>query len=403
MLEGVDPYNNFVETLLQHCHEINPRITWETFSRDLNRKQVGELVDKYQLSDPAGLIVVYGTEPNTSFQFIPRKELGSDVGTDESMRFSFKGEGALSNALTYLSEGKTKAIVYFTQGHGELDINDRGGERQGGGLGLLVDALGKANYEVKPLTFGVDQTTVPDDAAVVVVARPLRKLPDSIVTALRNYLAGSGKKKGKLFVLLGVVPQSDGTMAPTGLESLLGEHGVQAGNERLVRLEDVRDPLEVEALVNPRGTTTLARAYSPEASGILRIQLFAFSDARTINSQPANPAAPSRYTTEDLVFTVPPPEEYIVRMADLNASPEAFAAEVRKSRDKQRQLLSPRPLPVAVTVSEGEGAPPQIPGHPLMGETQPRMVVFGNANWISNAEVGGRDGIGTTGSSSSIV
>jgi hypothetical protein len=390
ILDGNDPYNNFVETMLQTCHEINPKITWETFSRDLNRNQVSDLVNKYSLADPTGLIVVYGTEPNTSFQFIPRKELGSDIGTDENFRFSFKGEAALAGALTYLSEGKTKAVVYFTQGHGELDIAEKGGDRRDASISVLVEALGKSNYEVKPLTFGVDQTTVPDDAAVVVVARPRTKLPDSIVSALRTYAAGDAKKKGKLFVLLGVGAQPDGTMAPTGLEPLLAEYGVQPGNERLIRV-DSRDPLDVEGIVNPAGRSTLARAYSPDR-GVL--QLFSFSDARTVNAQPANPTAPSRYTTEDLVFTLPAPDQYVVRVADLNSPPDVYAAELRKKQniDRLRREVSARPLPLAVTVAEGEGAPPQIPGHDFMRETQPRMIVFGNAGWISNSEVDARNG-----------
>jgi hypothetical protein len=390
ILDGADPYNNFVETMLQTCHEINPKVTWETFSRDLNRKQVGELVDKYSLTDPTGLIVVYGTEPNTSFQFIPRKELGSDIGTDENFRFSFKGEAALAGALTYLSEGKTKAIVYFTQGHGELDLADKGGERREGGMGLLVDALEKSNYEAKPLTFGADTTAVPDDAAMVVVARPRSKLPESVVSALRTYAAGDAKKKGKLFILLGAIPQADGTMAPTGLEPLLAEYGVQPGNERLVRV-DSREPLDVDAIVNPRGRSALARAYTSET---LAIQVFSFSDARTINAQPPNPGAPSRYTNEDLVYALPPPNQYVVRQSDMNVAPDVLAAELRQKKnvDRLRRELSERPLPLAVTVSEGEGAPPQVPGHDFMRESQPRMIVFGTANWVANAEIGGRDG-----------
>ncbi len=42
-------------------------------------------------------------------------------------------------------------------------------------------------------------------------------------------------------------------------------------------------------------------------------------------------------------------------------------------------------MPLAVTVAEGKTQAPPIPGHDFMAkEGQPRLVVFGDASWISN-------------------
>src|SRR5262249_10899528 len=144
---------------------------------------------------------------------------------------------------------------------------------------------------------------------------------------------------------------------------------------------------------NPRGRSALARAYASEG---FAIQVFSMPDARTVNAQPPNQGAPSRYTTEDLVFSLPIPNQYVVRQTDLSVPPDVFAAEFRKDQEKLARALIRGGVPLAVKVSEGEGAPPQIPGHEFMRdqqrESQPRMVVFGSANWTANSEVGGRDG-----------
>jgi hypothetical protein len=388
LLNGVDPFNNFVETLLQHCHEINPRITWETLSRDLNFKQVEELVKKYQLTDPTGLIVEYGTKPNTTFEFIPRKDLGADIGTEDTSRFSFKGESALSNALTYLVAGKTKSIIYFTQGNGELDYNDRTPDRPDKGIGEIVDRLGKSNYDVKPLTFEVANPKVPDDADVVVVARPTAELPAGVVSALRSYAAGNGKKKGNLFILFDVVPTRDGKMARTGLEPLVTEFGVNVGNDRLLAMRS-RNPLEVITIPNPKGSNPIARAFMPEGS--FQAVPFRLTDVRTVTPAPPNPGAPSPYTAEPLLLALP--EQLLVAEPDLNADVEVIASQLRENQDKLFEKIIQRAPSVAVTVSENSGAAPQIPGHEFMKqEGRPRMVVFGDASWASNREVEGRNG-----------
>jgi hypothetical protein len=390
LLTGMDPFNNDVETMLQNCREINSRISWETLSRDLNRKKVGELVDRYQLADPTGLIVVYGTEPNDTFQFIPRRDLGTDMSTEDTVRYAFKGEGALLNALTFLSEGKTKAVVYFTQGHGELDINERGTDRPDVGAAQAMDSLGKVSYEVKPLTFDIESPKVPDDAAVVIIARPRMKFGAKEIDALRAYMNGDGKKKGKLFLLFDVIAQQDGTMLQTGLESFVGGYDVAVGNDRILRADpDVQDPSDVIVFANPRSSNTIARAFTTESG---RMMAFVFNDVRPVRpAAPPEAGAPNPYTAQELFITFPV-NQYLWIEPDLRTSPEVLAAALRKSREQVTKKILRSPVSVAVAVSEGAGAAPQIPGHDFMRESQPRMLVFGDSTWVANRDMEGKDG-----------
>jgi hypothetical protein len=398
ILSSQDGIGNEVDTLFSNLREYTNRITVDTLSPDINFKQVDELVTKYQLTDPRGLLIVYGTDPDTSYEFVPRKELYTDTSTEETRRFAFKGEAAFTKALTYLSEGKTKPIVYFTQGHGELDFNDRAADRPDKGIGVAADLLGQASYETKPLPFEAQDPKVPDDADIVVVARPRLDFSPAAVTALRNFASGGGKKKGKLFILLDVVPTRDGKMGKTGLEPMLAEFGVQVGNDRLVALQnDVsNNPLEFLAVTNPKGDNPIARAFYPKGSG--RPVAFSMVDVRTVSPAPPNPGAPPRYTADSLMSVVrqfaPIPE------SDLNADPTTVIARLRaearkdpKELEKVQRMVLSTETSIAVTVSETKGQAPPIPGHEFMGgESQPRMVVFGDASWVCNSEVSGRDG-----------
>ena len=104
---------------------------------------------KYQLPDSEGVLIVYGTEPNAVTEFIKTNDLFETGGPDRN--FAFKGESALLNALTFLSAGKTKATVYFTQGNGELAFNEQEARRidVDVGIGSLVNELNRTNYSAR--------------------------------------------------------------------------------------------------------------------------------------------------------------------------------------------------------------------------------------------------------------
>ncbi|MBO3457877.1 GldG family protein [Aetokthonos hydrillicola] len=140
-----------------------------------------------------------------------RKQLVQVVS--ESDRLS---EVKLTNRLqqiTSLSQPK----VYFVQGHGEHLLS------QGdGAMSQAVQALGDKNYIASPLNLA-EKSTVPEDAAVVVIAGSRRALFESEVTALQNYLNKGGN------LLLMTDPNSD-----PKLDNLLVSWGVKLDNRLAV-------------------------------------------------------------------------------------------------------------------------------------------------------------------------
>ena len=96
-------------------------------------------------------------------------------------------EQALVTSL-YVATGQEQKTVYFLGGHGERNIDSSSGD----GYGLLRQALEQENYQVRGLVWSrfEEEVTVPDDAALVVVAGPTSDLPELHAQALDLYLLG---------------------------------------------------------------------------------------------------------------------------------------------------------------------------------------------------------------------
>ena len=88
----------------------------------------------------------------------------------------------------YVVTGQEQKTVYFLAGHGERNIGSSSGE----GYALLRQSLEQENYEAKALVWSVASTdvSVPEDAALLVVAGPTSDLPQAHGTALDLFLFG---------------------------------------------------------------------------------------------------------------------------------------------------------------------------------------------------------------------
>ena len=88
----------------------------------------------------------------------------------------------------YVVTGQEQKTVYFLAGHGERNIDSGSGD----GFAFLKQALEQENYQVRPLVWSTATTdvSVPDDAALVVIAAPTSDLPVDHGTALDLFLLG---------------------------------------------------------------------------------------------------------------------------------------------------------------------------------------------------------------------
>ena len=123
----------------------------------------------------------------------------------------------LTNAIEKIQKETVKTI-YLLQGHGEYSLE----KSQQGSLSEAVSSLKSKGYNVNPLNLA-QSPSIPNDADVIIIASPKRKLFEQEVQALVNY----SNQGGNLFLLLD--PNTD-----PGLESLLKDWGIQLDNRLII-------------------------------------------------------------------------------------------------------------------------------------------------------------------------
>jgi hypothetical protein len=381
-----------VEVLLGNCRAAAPAGMFDVdhVSPYLEPKRFKELGTKYKVPDLEGLLLVYKGDKAELNEFVSVEEMTqgtSDFARGERgrERVEFQGEHALFTKLNFLLQGKSKAVVYFTQGNGEPDLAAAFGapKRQGAlRLGTLKSSLEDRNYEVKELRLDAAVTKVPEDASAVVIIRPTNVFPESALRVLREYMepAGGGdKKKGKLVVLLGVDVTPEGTMRQTGLEKFLAEYNVRVNDDRVLTTAVYRtlggilkQPTWPSAQANAQAKNPLAVAFANAG-----LEAF-FPDARTVEGTqpPPNPhggPAPSKYQVESLLVCRTPgtwAETNLRTDADALANDYRTREGAAKLREKLKGELS-----IAATVTEGG---------PEQTEGTPRLVVFGDTAWVDD-------------------
>lgn len=232
-----------MQTMLAEMQKRNPKyFTFEEIAPNPRDPQLRQLVNRFSQfgnRPGGGLIVALGNNPEKNHTFIGADELSGASFDPESrgaQRRQFNGEVRLMQELMFLADDKKKPVLYFTQGHGEPDLNGRRDED----LGALRQRLTNANYEVRPLLPIVDSDkfTIPEDAEVVVIVGPKKSMAD-MLPALRNYMNPTDpkKKKGKLLVFLGPTPadrSKANAMTETGLEPFLREFNVEVTGEQIL-------------------------------------------------------------------------------------------------------------------------------------------------------------------------
>jgi len=384
-----------VENLLENFRSSSDMFDYELISPDRERKRYADLDRKYKLPERYGLLVVYGTGESAPSDFIRRSELQTSGGRMEGEgQRRFVGEEVLIKDIVFLAGNKQKKKIYFTSGAGELSMMPE----QGGGpettIRELRSRLAAANYEVADLSFGPGKANkVPDDADLVVIARPHRPLSSEALAALGKYMEdgvvrGNATVPGRLFVLLDVYVQ-DGRMVSSGLEGLLNHYGVKPGDRHLLMLHNGNfDPNMVVVIAAPvtqgpegqPAPNPIGRRFTTRAG----TEVFRMTDVRMVDaaSQPDRKVKPvpllgtiGRTWLED----------------NLNASPEEVRDRLLleeqdgKHELADRKQLSDDPRPVGVMVTETGSSPGRV-----HGTETPRLVVVGSASWVTDQWVRAR-------------
>lgn len=157
---------------------------------DYRRENFEKLLEQYLYrSDYLSYAVIDpDREPLKARQYepIPYGGLLLQCGERTATVYMPDEQDVTSALLKVVSE--EQKVIYFLTGHQEHDPEGYGDD----GYSRVADALRDQNYEVRTLNLAVT-TTVPSDAAVVVVAGPQTVLLDDERTRLQSYLIQGGK------------------------------------------------------------------------------------------------------------------------------------------------------------------------------------------------------------------
>ncbi|MBL8868086.1 MAG: Gldg family protein [Planctomycetia bacterium] len=368
------------QVLLQACQDLNPsKFVVRMLGRGMSAAEFQKLRAKFPSVDYSNvaMIVALG-EDETRYSSIRDTELIRQEGEmgEGPPRVFYEGESRFVRELLFLSEGKNKSTVYFTQGNGELALGPTGGQRPAKerSIGELKAFLEKQNLNVQPLPFDSKTPKLPEDAAVIVVADPTLPLPKELAEELTKFMTvEKNGKKGKLIVLAGPhgTPRGDAVIS-TGLDELLKTFNVQLAPGFLFNRPNEQFPAElVIGLASPELQASghpVAGSLPPARQG----RPVPMPNARAIEILPnPNPAIQATALVQTLggeLFTWQEPDAQV----DTDATFKKLMAQYKVNpRDTaQKKKMSADPVVLAAVVSEGN---------------TPRMVVVGNGELFNDA------------------
>jgi len=394
-----------VHTLLENAQSVTDRLNVKYISPDSREDflEYSTLAQRYpelqsdlrtqQDSDAGhGVLLVYGPDtkekPAPHVLVSPRKIVKEDFDPRERrQKKQYIAESSIMTELQYFMEGQKKSKVYFLQGDAELEVTESRLRRRPAeffalaplGAGVLVDRLKKENFEVAGLSFapGKDEgliihaqadknkrKDIPADARAVIIAGPSEELPQETLDALDRYMEKNGRLVITLDVVIKVVNRRPVELKKCGLEDWLKKFNVDVGTDFVfhppIKHQLLRDPRVVLANVPLESENLLAKK--------LRAELYDFSTVRVV--RPGTKA--DKYQSEILMEVSPQLKCWAETNVEAFAELDLYA--LRAYQDGTREP-SAKPIPIAVTVREGD---------------KPRLVVIGDTDFISNANLSDR-------------
>ena len=212
-----------VKDLLTAYSEASGQIKVEYIDPDREKARLQVLAQKYNVT--LANVVVF--DAGTSSKYVERDQMveydfsAMQFGAPPKMK-GFKAEEAFTNAILDVLNPK-KAVVYFTQGHGERGLGEKGE-----GINTFRDRLAKEGDQLKEWE-SLGKMAVPEDADLLVVAGPKKPFLPQEADAIEKYLDKGGRA---LFLLDPItINGKQPAFGETGLEGVLKNWGATLGQD----------------------------------------------------------------------------------------------------------------------------------------------------------------------------
>ena len=364
--------------LLSQCERQSRQFRASYLSPGLDEGKIAAVADLFKVADkskmPFGLYITVGENEEITSSILSR-DLVEIEERGRSASFVFQGENKLINELIYLTDARSKEVVYVTQDHDELSVEPAGPERRT--MANAVQYLRDKKVQVEPLRLDENAPQVPKNAAAVIIPGPRRTITADSPTmkALSEYMKPTqpGAKPGKLLAFLPAFRGLNNKVQPTGLESFLREFGVEMlPDRRLVGVPRQHPVPSVGDYVPP--DTAYGRGFTGTSLALEKT----LSSAELLfkNARPIRPGqGPGSVTVTPVIGSLGAywQEEDFGLSAEQTVRAMATDPELRV-----RKQLSGRPVPLAVAVTEG--------GRPEPGGSagKPRMLVLSSDTLIED-------------------
>jgi ABC-type uncharacterized transport system involved in gliding motility auxiliary subunit len=273
---------------------------------------------------------------------------------DRTERTTSNTEQDITNAIIKVVSGKQKK-VYFTSGHGEKDTT--GADRIGYN-GITKDLTGE-NYTVDKVVIA-QQGSVPDDAAVLVVAGPKNDFLPGEIDAIKKYL----DKSGKLLLLLDP-PEKVDSAPLTNLIALAHDWGMDVGNNVVV------DVSGMGQLIGASEAMPVAASYP---SHPITDRFNVMTVYPLVRSVDPVQGGVNNHNAQSIVETSPQ------SWAETNLK-DLYAGKPVSPHDKKA-------VSIAAAVSAAAAPDPSKPEDKDAPKPETRVVVFGDSDFATNSTLG---------------
>lgn len=326
-----------------------------------------DLLDLYKGANPAR-VTVEMLDPQAKPHLVQRYELkpgnlvyleygeGSTTGVS---RINDPSEEGITNAILKLTRGEAKK-VYVVQGHGEPDITGKDPT----GLQGFADAVADEHLTLAPIVLG-QHAAVPDDAAGVVLVSPKKPLLEGERATLIDYV----EKGGRLLMFHDPRTTDDVATIAAHFKIDVGQDVIIDQVQRLF----AAPTLGVQPIVTTYTPHPLTRTLGENDITVYNLASSVRGAGQNDETTTWTDLAKTGLTAwaeRNLTQLFDVPEPSAVR------EPEDLAGPVPLAVAYERKI-TPAPEPG----SDGESTAPSF-------DKTARVVVFGDSDWIINANLG---------------
>lgn len=308
------------------------------------------LVEKYHMS-PGNLVYI---------------QYGDDKDIEGQVRIEELTEEALTNAILKLTRGAARKI-YYVQGHGEPELQSEAAD----GVKMLAQAISDEHMNVEPILLA-QKGAIPDDAAAVLLVSPKKSLLKEEIDLLKNYANGGGR------LLMFTDPNR-----PSDVAQLSADFGIEVGND--VIIDKVQrlfagPALGAQPVVADYGQHAITQSFADNTITIYNIASSVQKSAQaskdpSVTYTDLAKTSSSSWAEKDVVGVFDPNNGRAEKAADDIAGPVSIAVvyEKRLSAGKAEE-------------DAHDHEEEQDHGKADNGKSS-RVVVFGDSDWILNANI----------------